>query len=225
VILDRVKTVTTKPVVTIINTHAHGDHTGSNAFFGASVDSVVHENTKSNMAKMDDYKGDKAASLPKRTYKDKITIGSGKDAIDLYHFGPGHTSGDSFVVFRDLRTMHVGDMFAWKALPYIDTMNGGSQVAHAKTLASVIANIKNVDTIINGHIPVSTWLDLREYSDFSKDFVTFAENAMKAGKTVDQAAAEYKVPTRYLGYKVTVNENFANAKTNLQIVYDELRKK
>jgi glyoxylase-like metal-dependent hydrolase (beta-lactamase superfamily II) len=225
VILDRVKTVTAKPVVTIINTHAHGDHTGSNAFFGAAVDSVVHENTKANMAKMDEYKGDKAGNLPKRTYKDKITIGSGKDAIDLYHFGPGHTSGDSFVVFRELRTMHVGDMFAWKGLPYIDTMNGGSAVAHPKTLASAVANIKNVDTIINGHIPVATWLDLREYADFSKDFVTFGENAMKAGKTVDQAAAEYKVPTRYNGYKVTVNEDFANAKTNLQIVYDELRKK
>jgi cyclase len=224
VILDRVKTVTSKPVVTVINTHTHADHTGSNAFFGATIDSIVQENTKSNMAKMDDFTADKARFLPRRTYKDKITIGTGKDEIDLYYFGPGHTNGDSFVVFPALRTMHVGDLFAWKALPYVDTANGGSVVAHPKTLASAVANIRNVDTIINGHIPVSTWNDLREYADFSKDFVTWGESQMKAGKTVDQAAAEYKVPARYNGYKATVSEDFVSAKSNLQILYDELKK-
>jgi len=224
VILDRVKTVTNKPVVRVINTHTHADHTGSNAFFGATIDSIVQENTKANMAKMDDFKGDKARFLPRRTYKDKITIGTGKDEIDLYYFGPGHTNGDTFVVFPALRTMHVGDLFAWKALPYVDTDNGGSVVAHPKTLASAVANIKNVDTIINGHIPVATWNDLREYADFSKDFAAWGESQMKAGKTVDQAAAEYKVPARYKGYKETVNESFASAKTNLQVLYNELKR-
>src|SRR5438876_9212306 len=98
-ILERIKSVTNKPVTTIINTHTHGDHTGSNEAFGATVDSVVQENTKANMAKMDNFKGDKAKFLPKRTYKDKLTMGSGKDEIDLYYFGPGHTNGDTFVVF------------------------------------------------------------------------------------------------------------------------------
>ena len=224
VILDRVKTVTNKPVVRVINTHTHADHTGSNAFFGATIDSIVQENTKANMAKMDDFKGDKARFLPRRTYKDKITIGTGKDEIDLYYFGPGHTNGDTFVVFPALRTMHVGDLFAWKALPYVDTENGGSVVAHPKTLASAVATIKNVDTIINGHIPVATWNDLREYADFSKDFAAWGESQMKAGKTVDQAAAEYKVPARYKGYKETVNKDFGSAKTNLQILYNELKK-
>ena len=224
VILDRVKTVTNKPVVRVINTHTHADHTGSNAFFGATIDSIVQENTKANMAKMDDFKGDKARFLPRRTFKDKITIGTGKDEIDLYYFGPGHTNGDTFVVFPALRTMHVGDLFAWKALPFVDTENGGSVVAHPKTLASAVANIKNVDTIINGHIPVATWSDLREYADFSKDFVAWGESQMKAGKSADQAAAEYKVPARYKGYKETVNADFGSAKTNLQILYKELKK-
>src|SRR5918912_605918 len=50
-ILDKIKSVTDKPVMMIINTHTHGDHTGSNDFFGASVDIVAHENTKANMEK------------------------------------------------------------------------------------------------------------------------------------------------------------------------------
>src|SRR2546425_881655 len=223
-ILDRIKSVTNKPVTTIINTHTHNDHTGSNEFFGATVDSVVHENTKANMAKMDEFKGAQAKFLPKRTYKDKLTIGKGKDEIDLYYFGAGHTNGDSFVVFPAIRTMHVGDMFAWKALPYIDTGNGGSAVAHASTLAKVVATVKNVDTIINDHIPTTTFNEMKEYADFSQDFVPFARNQMKAGKSVDQAAAEYKVPAKFKGYVVTVNEQFASAKSNVKVVYDELKK-
>ena len=79
VILDRIKTVTNKPITTIINTHTHGDHTGSNEFFGTSVDTIVQENTLANMKSMDAFKGDKAKFLPKRTCKEKMSIGKGKD--------------------------------------------------------------------------------------------------------------------------------------------------
>jgi len=223
-IIDRIKSVTNKPVTTIINTHTHDDHVGSNQFFGANVETIVHENTKANMAKMDEFKGDKAKFLPKRTYKDKLALGSGKDEVDLFYFGPGHTNGDTFVIFPAIRTMHVGDMFAWKAIPYIDTANGGSITGHAATLAKVVNSVKNVDTIINGHIPTTTWNELKEYADFTQDFVTWGTSEMKAGKTVDQAAAEYKVPARFKGYVVTVNQQFANVKGNVQTVYNELKK-
>jgi cyclase len=199
-ILRHVKSVTNKPVTRIINTHTHGDHTGSNAaFMGASVESVVQQNTKANMARMDDFKGVNAKFLPNRTYKDRLTLGSGKDQIDLYYFGRGHTNGDTFVVFKALRTMHVGDIFAWKALPYVDPDNGGSVVEQPETLAKAAATVKDVDTIINGHIPVSTFNDLKEYASFTAEFVAFARGAVKAGKTVDQAAAEYKVDPKYKG--------------------------
>src|SRR5206468_7959749 len=95
-LMQRIKSVTQKPVTTIINTHTHSDHNGSNESFGTTVDSVVQENTKANMTKMDEFKGDKAKFLPKRTYKDRFNIFSGKDEIDLYYFGRGHTNGDAF---------------------------------------------------------------------------------------------------------------------------------
>src|SRR5690349_125023 len=52
-IIEKVKKISDKPITTIINTHTHGDHTGSNEGFPASVDVVAHENTKTNMMKMD----------------------------------------------------------------------------------------------------------------------------------------------------------------------------
>ena len=79
-------------------------------------------------------------------------------------------------------------------------------------------------TVIGGHIPAATWNDLKEYADFTQDFVTWAGNEKKAGKTVDQAAVEYKLPAKYKGYVVSVNPMYGNLKDNLQIVYDELKK-
>src|ERR1019366_582038 len=107
-VLDKVKSVTDKPVTRIINTHTHGDHTGNDGFFGTTVEIVAQENTKTNMAKMDAFKGDNARLLPSKTYADKLSIGAGKDRIDLYYFGAAHTNGDTFVVFPALRVAHAG---------------------------------------------------------------------------------------------------------------------
>ncbi len=39
-----------------------------------------------------------------------------------------------------------------------------------------------------------TWPDLKEYADFNQDFLTWTQGEMKAGKSVDDAAAAYQLP-------------------------------
>ena len=219
VLLDRIKTVTNKPVTTIINTHTHGDHTGSNEFFGTTVETIVHENTKTNMERMPAFQGEKAKFLPKRTYKDKMSIGQGRDQIDLYHFGRGHTSGDTFVVFTALRTMHAGDMFPWKDAPFIDLTTGGSGVEWPKTLARVLAGVKNVETVIGGHQRVAAWKDLQQFQQYTADLLAQSEAAMKAGKSVDDAIASLTLASKYPGFEST------RLKAAVQAIYDELGKK
>jgi cyclase len=219
VLLDRIRTVTDKPVTMIINTHTHGDHTGSNEFFGTNVETIVQENTKANMERMPAFQGDKAKFVPKKIYKDTLTVGKGKDQIDLYYFGPGHTNGDTFVVFKQLRTMHAGDMFPWKDAPFIDRTNGGSGVEWPKTLAKVIGGVKNVDTVIGGHQPVAAWKDLQAYQRYTTDLLAAVGNAMKAGKSVDDATASINLATKYPGFEST------RLKAAVQAIYDELGKK
>jgi glyoxylase-like metal-dependent hydrolase (beta-lactamase superfamily II) len=200
-ILAKIRAVTSKPVTMIINTHTHGDHTGSNEGFTATVDIVAHENTKANMTKMDAFKGDKMQFLPKRTFKDKLTLGSGKDRIDLYYFGAGHTSGDTWVVYPAIRVLQTGDMFAWKDAPLLDRANGGSGVEFPKTIAKALATIKDVDTVIPGHSPVMTPKDLQEYQRFTADLLTAVEAAKKSGKSAADAAASINLSPKYPGYQ------------------------
>ena len=77
-ILAKIKELTPKPVTLLINTHTHGDHVSGNVEFPASVDVVVHENTKTNMEKMPIFKEHNNAGMAKRTFKDKMTIGIGR---------------------------------------------------------------------------------------------------------------------------------------------------
>ncbi len=221
-ILDKIKSVTPKPVNMIINTHTHGDHVGSNEAFSPTVDIVAHENTKTNMEKMNEFKGDKAKFLPKKTFKDKMTLGKGKDEIHLYYFGRAHTNGDSWVVFPAIRAMHSGDAFAAKNTPIIDPNNGGSAVDYGKTLAKAAETIKNVDVIIPGHSTTMTLADLKEYADFNNEFITWVQSEIRANKTVDEAAMDYKIPAKYKGY--TISTFFGGIKGNIQIAYSELKK-
>ena len=198
-ILDQIKSITSKPVTTIINTHTHGDHVGSNDAFPASMEIIAQENTRAYMAKMTPAL--KPVAMPDRTFKDTLSLNAGADRIDLYYFGAGHTGGDAIVVFPSARAAAVGDLFAWKQPPYVDAGNGGSLVQLPATLEKASKGIANVDAVISGHLePLQKWSDLVEYAEFNRAVVTSVQNAKKAGRTADQAAAELKLPAKFAGY-------------------------
>ena len=233
-ILDKIKELTSKPVTTIINTHTHGDHVSGNVEFPATVDVVVQENTKANMEKMaavtgmapsqppppNIFKENNGRGLPKRTFKDRMTLGKGADQIDLYYFGRGHTNGDALVVFRELRVVHFGDLYPGKNLPIMDGNNGGSGVTYSETLKKAHAGLKNIDVIITGHSTQMTMNDLEEYGQFVRDFVETVRAGKKAGQTIDQIAEGWKIPEKYTGYAASQPTRI---RANVEVVYNELR--
>jgi cyclase len=218
-ILEKIRSVTDKPVTMIINTHTHGDHVGSNEAFPPTVEIVAHENTKTNMEKMPAFQGEKTAFLPKRTYKDKLSLLAGRDRVDLYYFGRGHTDGDTIIVFPFVRTAHTGDLFARRGTPLIDVNNGGSGVAYPETVAKAAAGIVGVETVVPGHSAVTDWQAFREYGEFNRDFLTAVQAAHKAGKTTDEAASSLQLPDRWKEYDMRA------LKDNVSKIYAELEQR
>src|SRR5256886_13519007 len=94
-ILAKIKELTNTPITTIINTHTHGDHVSGNVEFPATVEVITHANTKINMQDMrgatgvaqqgpptNIFKEHNGVGMPKRTFNDKMSIGTGDDRID-----------------------------------------------------------------------------------------------------------------------------------------------
>src|SRR5262245_5372568 len=233
-LLEKIKSVTDKPVTMIINTHTHGDHVSGNVEFPATVEVVTHANTAKNMQEMrpptgitpapgtpaNIFKQNNGRGMPKKTFTDTMKIGKGADEIELHYFGRGHTNGDAWVVFPALRVMHAGDIFSGKNIPLLDAVNGGSGVEIGKTLAKAASSVKNVDSIITGHSTVMTVADLQEYAAFNDEFASAVRDAKKAGKSVDEIAGAWKLPEKYKGYTAPAATRL---KSNVQVVWDEIK--
>jgi cyclase len=211
--LDKIKSVTTQPVTTIINTHAHAESTGGNLFFPTSVEIIAQERTRLNMDRMEVFKGTNVNFLPKLMFKDRMTLGSGKDRIDLYYFGAGHTGGDAWVVFPALRIMHAGDMLGTREPPIIDAENGGSGLAYPTSLAGAATGIKNVDTIITSRGPMMGIKDLEEYAEFNRDFRDVVVSGYNHGLSLGEVATGYKLPAKYRDYTAPPDRVRANVET------------
>jgi glyoxylase-like metal-dependent hydrolase (beta-lactamase superfamily II) len=221
-ILSRIKEVTPKPVTMVINTHTHRDHSGSNIEFPASIEVVDHENVKASMQMATCSPVTNCdAFLPKRTFKDRLTLFSGKDQVELYYFGAGHTNGDTWIYFPSARVLNSGDQFAAKITPSLDLTNGGNALSLAASMKKAVATVKNVQTVIPGHGPVSTWKDLEDYSRFYSDFVEMVRKGKQEGKSVDEMAKAYRLPPGYIQYDGTA-PGAPSIRGNVEEIYNEL---
>ncbi len=93
------KRLTKLPITTIINTSGAGDHVAGNiALANSKIDIIAHERAAADMRKMTlMFTKPTGGGLPTRTFKDRLTVGSGPDRLELYYFGAGHCHSDTFV--------------------------------------------------------------------------------------------------------------------------------
>ena len=218
-ILAEVARITDNPVTTIINTHTHWDHSGPTPSSPTpstswctrtprgtwrartATTARVSRAGRSRTARRSP--ADNARFLPRITFANRTSLYSGADQIDLYYFGRGHTDGDTWVVFREARAMHTGDMMARKGLPFIDADNtNGSATEFGQTLKNAVDTIEDVDVIIPGHNddPL-TWDDLVDYAAFYDDLLTRAQAGAEAGQSVEETVAAYSVPEEYSDFQ------------------------
>ena len=234
-IIDKLREITDKPVVTIINTHTHFDHVGGNVEFPANVEVVAQENTAKLMQEMRPvtgvpvpmpnlFKESGGRGLPTRTFTDRMTIGSGSDRIDLYYFGRAHTSGDAWVVFPAVRVLHAGDAFAGKGVPPLDANNGASGVEYPQTIARALEALTNVDTVITGHYHTTlTMADLRVYGDFIREFVDAVQGAKRAGRTIDDFVSAWRIPDRFLKEGYASTEHLRSIRSDVEVIWNETK--
>jgi glyoxylase-like metal-dependent hydrolase (beta-lactamase superfamily II) len=183
-ILEKVKSVTDKPIRYIVNTHHHGDHSGGNATLVKTASIVAHDNVYANMVK-----GNQAGP-PHITFNDKASLRLGGKEIRMHYLGRGHTNGDAIIVFPAHRVIHTGDLFVAGA-PFIDYANGGSGIAWTDTLQNALQ--LDFDRVIPGHGPLMTKQDLARWNDSFIRVRTKITQLKREGKSKEEAGSALHV--------------------------------
>ncbi len=188
-ILAKVREVTDKPVTMIINTHSHPDHLGSNdeidTALSGNVQVVAQAKTATRMAEMP------SNSKVSQSFDDRLTLGGGRDQIDLYYFGAAHTDGDAFIVFPQEKVLLMGDVMAWDMGPLIDPGSGGSMIATPDTVAGLVRTVTGIDKVVEGHGHVNTWAGLQRYLAYTQKIVEVARKAVEENLDYQQAYGKY----------------------------------
>ena len=155
-IMQRVRSVTDRPITYVLGTHHHGDHVGGNLLMSRHAQIISHRNVRVNMVRNDHL------APPKIIFSDRAAIFLGGVEVRAHHLGRGHTNGDAVIIFPDLRTIHTGDLFV-ESTPFIDYDNGGNGKKWIDTLDRILA--LDFDTVIPGHGPVMKRGDVKIFRD------------------------------------------------------------
>jgi glyoxylase-like metal-dependent hydrolase (beta-lactamase superfamily II) len=219
-IVELVRSVTDKPITHVVDTHSHVDHAGANGEFGPDVEIIAQENTAAALRKG----GGSTRSAPAtREFKDHLQLFRGKDRVDLYYFGPGHTEGDTVVVFPHARTMHAGDLFSRKELPKVDAANGGSGVQFPDTIAKAIGKLRGIDRVITGHNDgLLTWKDFVGYGRLTRQWLDFERAQALGSATAEETLVTFKMPSGFEDYGL--GRGGYGGAVAVQATLDELRR-
>ena len=188
-IVAKVRSVTSQPVKYVLNTHHHGDHTGSNASFLGNAEIIAHVNARKNMI------DGKQPGAPRITFTQEQDVFLGGKEVRARYFGRGHTNGDVMIYFPELKVLHTGDLMAGSS-PLIDYAGGGSLVEWTATLDEALK--MDFDTVIPGHGPIAKKADLVNYRDNVEKLKTRVTGLIRQGTAKDEIA---KVMTAEFGWQ------------------------
>jgi len=135
-LMDLVKTVSQAPVKYVFVTHHHQDHSGNiGSFQKAGVPVIVQVNLNKDLETYNPQQG--KPEMAKITYTKDKKVKVGKAKAEAHYFGRGHTNGDTFVWFPDVKVVSAGDMITGTA-PNSDMAFGGSVVEWVSSLDKVL---------------------------------------------------------------------------------------
>ncbi|MFN3165122.1 MAG: MBL fold metallo-hydrolase [Pseudohongiellaceae bacterium] len=195
----------------VLNTHFHGDHTGSNADFGTDSLIVAHENVRVRLASGDA----PAPALPVVTFDDDVTIHFNGEDITLIHMPRGHTDTDSVVMFADSNVIHMGDHFFNGGFPFIDLANGGTVQGYISNLERALSWIGEDTAVIPGHGPLATKADLLDFYNVVRDTVTDIR-VMKSQRMSREEIVAAGLDPRYQPW----GQGFINEQRWIETVFD-----
>tara|TARA_A100001388_G_scaffold47366_1_gene31267 strand:- start:96 stop:1031 length:936 start_codon:yes stop_codon:yes gene_type:complete len=177
-IMKAIKKLSDDKIIYTINTHWHWDHSDGNLVLDSDETKIIsHSNARENMQKgglinmgttiLNQEPYPKSA-LPVITHENGMSLYFNDEKIDLLHFGPAHTTGDTVIYFTNQNAIHLGDVFFSNSYPFIDVDNGGSLSGMINYLEKIVLVIDKDTIVMPGHGEISSISDIKETIEMLK---------------------------------------------------------
>ena len=187
-----------------INTHWHFDHADGNTALGPggtwlvsqanSRQKMLDDNVIDLVAFKYEQKAYPKSALPVITYDDAMRFHFNDEQIDLFHFGPAHTTGDTAIYLRGSNAVHMGDVFNKAGYPFIDVGNGGDLAGVIAFCQAVLDQINEETVVVPGHGAISDYAGLKDYIAMLSKLHKRFSKLVKSGKTLEEVIAS--APTK-----------------------------
>jgi glyoxylase-like metal-dependent hydrolase (beta-lactamase superfamily II) len=208
----------------ILNTHWHGDHTGSNAHFSKHATIISHANVRKRlMANQENFFGKSPASpkeaWPLITFEDAVNIHFNDEDIQFIHYAHGHTDGDAVVYFSKSNVAHLGDHFFNGIFPFVDLDTGGNAFSLTRNIGKIIESLPDDALVIPGHGELSDIEGLKTYYAMLKSTTTHVKQLAAKGESLEDIQLE-GLPSEWTAW----GGGFVNEARWIKIIYFSLSK-
>ncbi len=199
---EKIRQTTDEPVVYVVNTHYHGDHTFGNQYFGEGK-IIAHEKTREALIKKEqahramfkkffgeDSLKEFSLTLPEITVQDGMTLMLGSKTIEIIYAGQkAHTDGDLYVWLPEEKVLFAGDLLYNGRLPLL---NDGDSMGAISAIDAIEA--KGADVYVPGHGTLATKNDTAVYRDYLEALRGEVARMMKEGRGLDEIRSGISLP-------------------------------
>jgi cyclase len=188
-LVEAVRRVTPRPIVSVVICSDHGDHTGGNASFPAAVHYIIHPTSKAILERQAAAgRAGAGWTLPAdaELVADRKTLALGGEHMEILFLGRAHTGGDLAVYLPRERILFMSEIFLNRVFPAMRSAYP-SEWLQALTRAEAMP----ITTYIPGHgfteQPEVSKEELHEYHKALDAVITEATRLYRAGVPVDDA--------------------------------------